>query len=247
VLRDSRLSYRARGVLAAILSRPDNWATTADKLAAEGSEGRDAVRSAMDELAVYGYLERRNVQVDAGRWVKQVIVYDQPFEGRSEAPAPTPDSQASVTGNPPPTTDFQASVNQASVFQASKEPNRELQPTTPTGSAAETSQTLVAEWIDHCNGSRPPSRVIGHIAKEIGIMLSEGIPYNDVRNGLGRWHSQGLHPSALASVVHELRLADAGQLKTRRQVQRESNIVSVLERAKERDRQLGTTQPKEIP
>jgi hypothetical protein len=108
-------------------------------------------------------------------------------------------------------------------------------------------QDLVAEWIDHCNGSRPPSRVIGHVAKEIGIMLGEGIPYNDVRNGLGRWHSQGLHPSALASVVHELRLADAGQLKTRRQVQRESNIVSVLERAKERDRQLGTTQSKEIP
>src|SRR4249920_411843 len=120
VLRDERLSYRARGVLVAILSRPDHWATSADRLAAEGAEGRDAIRSAMDELAKYGYLERRNVQVDAGRWVKQIIVYDQPSDARSEDLTPTTDFQASVTENPPPTTDFQASVNQASVFQAPK-------------------------------------------------------------------------------------------------------------------------------
>jgi hypothetical protein len=109
-------------------------------------------------------------------------------------------------------------------------------------------QTLIAEWIDHCNGNRPPSRVIGQVSREIKIMLDEGIPFDDVRNGLARWHSQGLHPSALASVVHEIRTANAGQLKTRRQVQRESQIVSVLESAKKRDQQLGLshTQPKEI-
>jgi hypothetical protein len=107
-------------------------------------------------------------------------------------------------------------------------------------------QDLVAEWIDHCNGNRPPGRVVGQIAKEIGIMLGEGIPYADVRNGLGRWHSLGLHPSALASVVHEIRTANAGQMKSRHQAQRESQIVSVLKWAKERDRQLEQTQPKEI-
>lgn len=71
-----------------------------------------------------------------------------------------------------------------------------------------TARTLVAEWVDHCgDGLRPPNRVIGQVAKELGLMLGEGIPYPDVRAGLAAWHSRGLHPSALASVVHESRTA----------------------------------------
>lgn len=68
-----------------------------------------------------------------------------------------------------------------------------------------TAQTLVAEWIDHCTGGRPPGRVVGQVSREVGVMLAEGIPYADVRTGLAAWHSRGLHPSALASVVHEQR------------------------------------------
>jgi hypothetical protein len=81
----------------------------------------------------------------------------------------------------------------------------------PTGSDApaqpvdNSAQNLVAEWVDHCNGGRPPGRVIGQVAREIGAMLTEGIPYADVRAGLQQWHTQGLHPSTLASVVHEIR------------------------------------------
>jgi hypothetical protein len=72
-------------------------------------------------------------------------------------------------------------------------------------SSAPTSQTLIAEWIEHCGDKRPPSRVIGQVAKETAAMLAEGIDYADVRAGLAAWHSKALHPSALASVVHEVR------------------------------------------
>jgi hypothetical protein len=84
------------------------------------------------------------------------------------------------------------------------EPNTE-----PDGSGApaeSTSQVLVAEWIDHCN-ARPPGRVIGQIGREVKALLAEGIPANDVRAGLAAWHRKGLHPSTLASVVHEVRQA----------------------------------------
>jgi hypothetical protein len=72
-------------------------------------------------------------------------------------------------------------------------------------SADATAQTLVGEWIDHCGDVRPPGRVIGQVSREIAVMLGEGIPYADVRRGLAAWHTKGLHPSTLPSVVHEMR------------------------------------------
>lgn len=77
------------------------------------------------------------------------------------------------------------------------------EPTTPTVSRAPSAQTLVEEWIDHCP-ARPPGRVVGQVAKELGTMLNEGIAYETVRAGLALWHQKSLHPSALASVVHEV-------------------------------------------
>lgn len=64
-------------------------------------------------------------------------------------------------------------------------------------------QTIVAEWIEHCE-HRPPGRVIGQVAKELKTMLDEGIAPVRIRDGLAEWNRKGLHPSALASVVHEV-------------------------------------------
>lgn len=107
VLRDSRLSYRARGVLAAILSRPDNWTIRSEQLAREGGEGRDAIRTALNELRVYGYLESVQYQDPVtGRFMTEQVVYDRPVadEPKPENPHPKPENPASV---------IQASENQA--------------------------------------------------------------------------------------------------------------------------------------
>ena len=44
-------------------------------------------------------------------------------------------------------------------------------------------------------------------ANASGAGATPGIPADDVRNGLATWHAKGLHPSALASIVHEVRTA----------------------------------------
>lgn len=74
----------------------------------------------------------------------------------------------------------------------------------PETPAEQTAQTLVAEWLEHCD-DRPPGKVIGQLSREVKTMLTEGIPYDAVRAGVAEWHRKGLHPSALASVVHETR------------------------------------------
>ena len=62
---------------------------------------------------------------------------------------------------------------------------------------------IVGEWIDTLP-ARPPGRVIGQVAKEVKAMLDEGVSPDLIRRGVTEWQRRGLHPSTLASVVHEV-------------------------------------------
>jgi hypothetical protein len=55
VLCDQRLSYRARGILAYLLSKPVGWEIRVNDVVARGTEGREAVRAAFRELSECGY------------------------------------------------------------------------------------------------------------------------------------------------------------------------------------------------
>ncbi|TDD98903.1 hypothetical protein [Jiangella asiatica] len=78
LLRDERLSFRARGLLAAILSRPADWRTNSTQLTREGREGRDAIRAALRELEDAGYVVRRKQRGERGRWITVTFVYETP-------------------------------------------------------------------------------------------------------------------------------------------------------------------------
>jgi hypothetical protein len=84
-LRDPRLSYLARGLLGEILSRPDDWVTSADSIwhrarSERGGkgEGRDALRAAFAELAAAGYLHRERHRARRGRITTVLHVFDAP-------------------------------------------------------------------------------------------------------------------------------------------------------------------------
>lgn len=74
----------------------------------------------------------------------------------------------------------------------------------------ETTQALIAEWIEHCR-RRPPGNVIGQVSRQIKTMLAEGMDPADVRRGFAEWARKGLHPSTLPSVVNEVMNSGTGQ------------------------------------
>lgn len=88
--RDHRLSWRARGLLAELLSYPDGWETSIDKLVGQArkngavSEGRAAMRKAVAELADAGYVTYERTQDERGHWQTEMVVSDEPNRSGSD-------------------------------------------------------------------------------------------------------------------------------------------------------------------
>lgn len=66
VIEDRNLSYRALGLLAYLLSKPNNWQIMITELST-GREGRDAVYTAIKELINAGYVERKTIRDERNR------------------------------------------------------------------------------------------------------------------------------------------------------------------------------------
>lgn len=106
-LEDRRLSWRARGILAYLLSRPPGWETDSERLAAIAKEGRDAVRTALNELEATRYLFRVKIQGKGGLWATEYVLYDRPLPaGTAPGWAPPldvdPSSAATRDASPEP-------------------------------------------------------------------------------------------------------------------------------------------------
>jgi hypothetical protein len=66
-LRDQKLSFKARGLLAYIESHTPEWKISVHWLAANNPEGKEALRSAIAELEMFGYLRREQIN-EGGRF-----------------------------------------------------------------------------------------------------------------------------------------------------------------------------------
>jgi hypothetical protein len=81
-LNDTRLSFRARGLLTYLLTKPDNWEIRYEDLVAQSpSEGRISIASAFHELEAIGYAKRERVKGHGGKFTGwETIVYECPTE-----------------------------------------------------------------------------------------------------------------------------------------------------------------------
>lgn len=81
MFEDAELSYRAKGVLGYLLSKPDDWIVRISDLTKRGKEGRDAIYTALNELKDLKYLHFYQPRDSKGHWLKALWEYDDvPFE-----------------------------------------------------------------------------------------------------------------------------------------------------------------------
>lgn len=127
---------------------------------------------------------------------------------KDEVPSALPraDAAQTSTGGPMPRTRKPQAAGQTSLLPfAVPEPTRDLTPAaadiTPSGSS--NAGTILGEWLDRC-AARPPSRVVGQVAKLVKEMVIEGIDPDLIRRGMAEWMRKGLHPSTLPAEVNSV-------------------------------------------
>ena len=123
-LRDKRLSLKAKGLLSQMLSLPEDWDYTLTGLSYINRESKDAVRSAVNELEKYGYIERRQTTNERGKFsVNEYVIHESPVEPEAEQDAESP-----LSGNPTtaaPSLDYPSSENPTTGNPSTENPSPE--------------------------------------------------------------------------------------------------------------------------
>lgn len=142
--QDHRTSWRAKGLLTELLSYPDGWDTNIDKLVLLGqqagghAEGRDAMRTAMNELIQAGYVRRVRCRGKRGEWTTELEVCDAPIYRPTENPASgNQSSEIQASGN-------QSSADQASITKTDSKTNTKTDAERPTNQYSASLASLAA-------------------------------------------------------------------------------------------------------
>jgi len=88
-LQDQTLSWKAKGLLAYLLSLPDDWQIYVNELTKHAKDGRDSTRTALNELIKSGYVSRNFSERKSGK-----------FTGYDYFVSETPMSEQPKTENP---------------------------------------------------------------------------------------------------------------------------------------------------
>lgn len=100
LFNDNTLSMKAKGLLAQILSLPENWKYSVNGLASLFSDGRDAVNGAINELIEHGYIVRTKTVNEAGLFNGYAYdIYEKP-QTENEKIADFPFTDNPFTDNP---------------------------------------------------------------------------------------------------------------------------------------------------
>ncbi|PTF03740.1 DNA replication protein DnaD [Staphylococcus devriesei] len=80
-IHDDNLSWKAKGILLYLLSRPDDWRIYETELNKHSSDGRDSLRTGIKELEQVGYIHRTRKRDEKGQLREyEYQVFEQPSQ-----------------------------------------------------------------------------------------------------------------------------------------------------------------------
>ncbi len=78
-IHDSNITFKAKGILLYLLSRPDDWQIYESEIIKHTKDGKDSLKTGIKELEVAGYIERKRIRNDQGQLKEyEYTVYEQP-------------------------------------------------------------------------------------------------------------------------------------------------------------------------
>lgn len=101
LLRNSSISFKARGLLAMMLSLPETWESRVGWIEEQTTEGREAIRSAIAELEAAGYCKKSRRRSEGGEFATYVWEWFGEPQNRTADGNPSP-VENTADGNPSP-------------------------------------------------------------------------------------------------------------------------------------------------
>lgn len=106
VLNDARISFKAKGLMAYLLSLPDDWEIYESEVVKHSRDGKDSLKSAIKELIEAGYIERTRVRDEKGRLgayeytVREVSIQSgKTYVGKTYVGKPAPTNNNNTNNN----------------------------------------------------------------------------------------------------------------------------------------------------
>jgi uncharacterized phage protein (TIGR02220 family) len=79
-LNDKRLSWKAKGIIAYMLSLPDDWKFYIEELVTHSSDGKASFRSGLEELKKCGYVQRNPVREGNRITSWETVIHEIPLD-----------------------------------------------------------------------------------------------------------------------------------------------------------------------
>ncbi|USL16084.1 MULTISPECIES: DnaD domain protein [Bacillus cereus group] len=116
-LRDERLSWKAKGILAYILSLPDDWVFYMEEISTHAKDGIDSLRVGMKELKKYGYVRRFPVKNEKGKITNwETIIYEVPQVENPQVEVPFVENPTLLSTKKPSTNKQNTNIQSSSIF-----------------------------------------------------------------------------------------------------------------------------------
>ena len=116
VIEDERLSFKARGLLIYMLSKPDDWKFYTEELAKRSNkDGISAIKTALNEIEDAGYLTRKQGHKKNGQFTSQDWILTDTSTNSPQVEKPLADKplagKALADNQPLPNTDFKPNTD----------------------------------------------------------------------------------------------------------------------------------------